>query len=76
MWLRTSAGSTAGFDMFLCYGEGIYADCLEWTDVSEKWPAGDEVPEGEEDEDETVALLADLAMIWDKPQSANSAPLM
>lgn len=50
MWLRTSAGNPlAGFDMFLCYGEGVFADCVDWVPAEEKWPAGDQ---RDEDDDE------------------------
>lgn len=53
MWLRTSAGFSQfyGFDSFLCYGEGVFADCLrEIAPEGEKWPG---VVEDEEEEEES-----------------------
>ena len=81
MWLRTSASSSNDFDLFLCYGEGVFADCLDWIPSHERWPAGDAAPQDGDDEEEDldqgqeeVDYLRDLALSWDRP--ANSAPLM
>lgn len=78
MWLRTSAGSREGYETFLCYGEAIFGDCLEWIPHHEKWPAGDEALSinGEEDSlgnmGENFQHLEEIAMVWERP--TNSAP--
>ena len=57
MWLRTSANSPEGFEQFLCFGEGIYGDCTKWLDNKEKWPAGEDVPEGDEEEEVSCSFF-------------------
>lgn len=52
MWLRTSAGVEDGFEAFLCFGEGVYADCMDRIGADAKWPAGDDREEDDEEEEE------------------------
>ena len=40
------------FDQFLCHGEGVFGDCVEWVSPGTEWPAGDVDDEVEEDEDD------------------------
>ena len=62
MWLRTSAGFSSfyGFDSFLCYGEGVFADCLrEIAPEGEKWPGVVESQEEEESNQHVVVNVDD-----------------
>lgn len=85
MWLRTSAGMANtghGFEQFMCFGEGVYGDCVEEYKISdaegqEIWPAGDDVDEDGEEEDngEEVSefYLADHAVFRNHPYVSSSA---
>ncbi len=59
MWLRTSANQPDIFESFLCYGDGVFADCNEWISPDQSWPAGDleeeeEEGDGEEEEEQEI----------------------
>lgn len=79
MWLRTSAGRPDGFEHFLCYGEGVFADCVHSMPDFE-WPAGDEVSEDDDEVDEegletfmdVRTKVAEHAFIWDRQANAAS----
>lgn len=61
MWLRTSVGGVkhGSFEGFLCFGEGIFSDCVDRDRVIAEagkklevnWPGGDEPEEDEEIEE-------------------------
>ena len=86
MWLRTSAGFSSfyGFDSFLCYGEGVFADCLrEIAPEGEKWPGVVESQEEEEsnqhvvvnddddkDEEQPPMYFHKLEDAWEKAANA------
>ncbi len=42
LWLRSAAGPhrQEDFEDFLCYGDGVFADCNEWIPNDTEWPAG------------------------------------
>ena len=59
MWLKTSVGQGhshgRGFAEFLCFGEGMFSDCVDRDRVIDMdgkvtWPGGDEPEEDELDE--------------------------
>ena len=56
MWLKTSVGEGhshgRGFSEFLCFGEGMFSDCVDRdrvidTEGNVNWPGGDDPEEDE-----------------------------
>jgi hypothetical protein len=59
MWLRTSVGVSdhlgRGFETFMCFGDGVFSDCVDRDHVFDndgkiRWPGGDEAGEDEVEE--------------------------
>lgn len=83
MWMRISANKREDtFDLFLCYNEGPFGDCLPTKSENDAWPGGDDaVPEGEEEEQEVLArmtaeqkmLLLQMDMGWRNVYNAASS---
>lgn len=79
MWLRTSANNPHfNFDSFLCYGEGVFADCVDWVGIDEKWPGGEEDDlatdlDDEEEQIENPIYLQHMEKEWEK--IGNSDPM-
>ena len=70
-WLRTSANVPESFEMFLCHGETVFSDCMDWTlaGVEEKWPMDDWEERVESTDanldDIQMDFIEDLELIWE-----------
>ena len=72
MWLRVSAGPVGDpFESFLCYGEGIYSDCLQWIPYEDEWPGGDNgQEEDDQGEDDELPEMVYLRQAWERPSNS------
>ena len=72
MWLRTSVGEEhskgKGFTNFLCFGEGMFSDCVDRDRVIDmngkvSWPGGDD--QAEDDIEEVIFIMVLFEMLTD-----------